>query len=186
MKKTMMTVAILGSGAGFSTQFDLLKTRLESEGFPVDLVVVNNTPSTFHLPQLRLSLGSNIDGENVGHATVTDFAQLIRLGSDLGQLLELNRFDDAFEFYLAQHYYGNQGQDQDQDQEQGNDLGMDSHVEASAEAAAKANAEAEAKAVAEANAEMGGEKINESLNADLTKSDQADDSKAAPKNTKRK
>lgn len=146
MKKTIilcgLAIAAIGIGAGGTA---VAYEALSAKGFPVDLVVVNNTPQDFEIPQIAAHLGSTLSQNNVCRFTIQNDDQMKRVLADFEQLLFLTKHENALTFAFASEY--------DTEDELAKAEAL-SESESEAEALAKAEAEkAEAEALAKAEAE---------------------------------
>lgn len=144
MKKTIilcgLAIAAIGLGSGGTA---VAYDELSSKGYPVDLVVTNNTPQDFEIPQISAHIGSTLSPSNVCRITIQNDDQMKRVLADFEQLLFLTKHENALTFAFASEY--------DAEDEA---LAKIEAEKAEAEALAKADAEkAEAEALAKAEAE---------------------------------
>ncbi|MBX9899397.1 MAG: hypothetical protein K2Y28_01320 [Burkholderiaceae bacterium] len=150
MKKTIilcgLAIAAIGIGAGGTA---VAHDELSANGFPVDLVVVNNTPQDFEIPQIAAHLGSTLSQNNVCRFTIQDEGQMKRVLADFEQLLFLTKHENALTFMFASEY------DAEGELEKAEALAeAEALAKVEAEALAQSEAEkAEAEALAKAEAE---------------------------------
>ena len=178
MKKTIilcgLAIAAIGLGAGGTA---VAYDELSSKGYPVDLVVTNNTPQDFEIPQIAAHLGSTLSQNNVCRFTIQDEGQMKRVLADFEQLLFLTKHENALTFAFASDYDAEDELAKAEALAEAEALAKIEAEKAEAEALAKADAEkAETEALAKAEAEK--------AEAEALAKAEADKKAAAKKTTK--
>ena len=149
MKKTIilcgLAIAAIGLGSGGTA---VAYDGLSSKGYPVDLVVTNNTSQDFEIPQIAAHIGSTLSPSNVCRITIQNDDQMKRVLADFEQLLFLTKHENALTFAFASDY------DAEAEKAEAEALAKAEAEKAEAEALAKSEAEkAEAEALAKAEAD---------------------------------
>ncbi|NDI85055.1 hypothetical protein [Undibacterium crateris] len=102
MKKTIILCGLNASLLSLAVQKAV--ADFSDQGFPLEIVVVNNTPLNFQIPQAGAEITSNLGELNATNLTIQTEDQLKRVLSDFEQLLALNQYESALEIYLKEEF----------------------------------------------------------------------------------
>lgn len=103
MKKSIVVLTAL-TLATLSASVAQAYDSLSEQEFPLSIVVENNTPQDFHIPQVKAFLPSSINDVNFETVIFQTPDDMRRFLSDLMQLLSLNPYENAMALYLESDF----------------------------------------------------------------------------------